>query len=193
MNTTVCSPACGPSPLVSSSSGTTAKSCATRMATASRPPVFFLVGILHHLHGHGGGGNRQHEADHDAPPSRHGRIGGEQRTERDRRHDVHNRDAQRQRQGLRNDCSRSSMPMMNSSISTPRSARVSIESERSIRPNPVGPSTTPTRMNPAAAGSLSRFMNSPQITAAAEHQGQGGQVLRMSHRNPLAALLDFLP
>ena len=68
---------------------------------------------------------------------------------------------------LRNDCSRSSIPRMNSSISTPRSARVSMAVEFSISPKPVGPSTTPTRMNPATAGRRSRFITSPAITAAA--------------------------
>ncbi len=58
------------------------------------------------------------------------------------------------------------MPMMNSSISTPSSASVSIEEEGAISPIPVGPSTTPARMKPATAGSLSRFMNSPHSTAA---------------------------
>ncbi len=67
----------------------------------------------------------------------------------------------------RNAASRNSMPMMNSSISTPRLASVSIELELSISPNPVGPSSMPTRMNPAAAGMRTRFINRPQATAAA--------------------------
>ena len=68
--------------------------------------------------------------------------------------------------------SRISMPMMNSSISTPSSARVSILSEVAIRPAPLGPSAMPTRMKPAAAGILSRFMTRPQPTAAASSRAR---------------------
>ena len=67
----------------------------------------------------------------------------------------------------RNACSRISMPMMNSSISTPRSARVSIASDVWISPAPEGPSATPTRMKPAAAGMRIRLMARPSPTAAA--------------------------
>jgi hypothetical protein len=63
--------------------------------------------------------------------------------------------------------SRISMPMMNSSISTPRSARVSILAEVSIRPAPDGPSATPARMKPAAAGMRSLVMTRPSRVAAA--------------------------
>ena len=68
---------------------------------------------------------------------------------------------------LRKDCSRISMPMMKSSINTPRSAKVSMESDVSIRPSPEGPSATPTRMKPAAAGMRTRLMANPSATAAA--------------------------
>ena len=56
-----------PSALVISSSGTTARSCATRMAQRQAPGGgVLLVGILHHLHRHRGRGDRQHAADHRA-------------------------------------------------------------------------------------------------------------------------------
>ena len=80
---------------------------------------------------------------------------------------------------LRKDCSRISMPMMNSSISTPRSARVSIESDVSIKPRPEGPSATPTRMKPAAAGSAQPAHGKAQRHGGGQDQGQGGQILRV--------------
>ena len=66
----------------------------------------------------------------------------------------------------RNDCSRSSMPRMKSSMRTPRSASVSIDGDCSMTPKPVGPSVVPTRMKPTTAGSRSRFIRSPASTAA---------------------------
>ena len=69
---------------------------------------------------------------------------------------------------LANWASRISIPMMNSSINTPSSARVSMLLSVWISPAPEGPKTTPTRMKPAAAGRRSRFMNNPQATAAAK-------------------------
>ena len=57
--------------------------------------------------------------------------------------------------------------MMNSSSSTPISARVWMAVSVAIMPAPDGPSTTPTRMKPAAAGRRNRLMNRPIATAAA--------------------------
>ncbi len=77
---------------------------------------------------------------------------------------------------LRKDCSRISMPMMKSSISTPRSARVSIESDVSISPSPEGPSATPTRMKPAAAGSAHAAHGEAQRHGGGEDEGNRGDV-----------------
>jgi hypothetical protein len=61
----------------------------------------------------------------------------------------------------------SSMPMKNSSTTTPISASSDTFSDVEITPMPVGPSARPARMNPTSGGCLSRMKPRPRSAAIA--------------------------
>ena len=168
--------ACAPSPLVMSSSGTTARSCATRMAVAMQPAgeffssasaIIFIATAVEEM---------DSMKPITTPPSTSPWTYWV---------NSHSDDVTSAMvttvtpsaigSNLRKACSRNSMPMMNSSISTPRSAMVSIGKDGWISPAPLGPSATPTRIKPAAAGMRSRAITSPQITAAASSRARAAK------------------